>query len=215
MSRNKHCPRCAAELTVRHDGGRDRQACPDTDCGYFDYGVFSIGCSGVVVRREQDVDKVLIIQRGQEPFAGTWQLPGGYAEHDETLSLAVEREIEEEAGVVAQVRDVIGFRHMPGHPKGGVNNIYMIFRLDYQSGEPRADGEETAAAEFLSLAELDAMDGVQNITRWGIEQALSTPSGSGLSREPAGELRPGWQVFGLADVDQSMWTRKLIPGGRR
>lgn len=210
MSRNKFCPRCASQLTTRSDGGRDRPACPDTECGYFDYGVFTIGCSGVVVREEAGVKKILIIQRGQEPFAGTWQLPGGYAEHDETISLAVEREIMEESGVQAKVSDVVGFRHMPGHPKGGVNNIYMIFRLEYISGEPRADGDETAEAAFFTVEELAAMDGVQNITRWGIEHVLATPSGSGLSREPAGELRPGWQVFGLTDVDTALWSRKLI-----
>ena len=205
MPRNRFCPRCASELTTRADGGRDRLACPDAQCGYFDYGAFSIGCSGVVLREDAGVTKALIIQRGQEPFAGTWQLPGGYAEHDEPIATAVEREVDEEASVVATVRDVLGFRHMAGSPKGGVNNIYMIFRLDYVSGEPRGDGEETADARFFSLSEMNAMKGVQNITRWGIEQALATDVGSGLSREPAGELRPGWQVFGLTDVDANIW----------
>ncbi len=104
------------------------------------------------------------------------------------------------------MRDVIGFRHMSG---GAVNNIYMIFRLDYQSGEPQFDGEETAAAGFYSLDEMAQIEGVQNITRWGIEQALGTNPGSGLSREPAGELRPGWQVFGLTDIDAEVWQRPL------
>ena len=205
MAQNVFCPRCATPLASRLDGGRERPACPDLRCGYIDYGVFSLGCSGVVLREEAGVTKALLIQRGQEPFAGTWQLPGGYAEHDESLTLAVEREVLEEAGIVATVRDAIGFRHMSG---GAVNNVYMIFRLDYQSGEPMFDGEETADARFCSLQEMAEMQGVQNITRWGIEQALATTPGSGLSREPAGELRRGWQVFGLTDVDPGVWERR-------
>jgi ADP-ribose pyrophosphatase YjhB (NUDIX family) len=134
-----------------------------------------------------------------------WQLPGGYAEHDEPLALAVEREVFEESAITATVLDVIGFRHMAG---GTVNNLYMIFRLNYISGEPQFDGEETAAARFCSLAEMNEMTGVQNITRWGIEQALSTSPGTGLSRDKAGESRPGWQVFGLTDVDAEVWNQR-------
>lgn len=199
-----YCPRCATPLATRHDGGRDRIACPDTDCGYMFFGDFSIGCSGVVLREDQGRQKALLIQRGQEPFAGNWQLPGGYAEHDEPLSTAVEREVEEEAGIIATVRDVVGFRHMSG---GSVNNIYMIFRLDYVSGEPRFDGDETADAGFFSLDEMAAMEGVQGITRWGIQHALSSDPGSGLSHAPdgPGAERPGWLLFGLTDVDPSTW----------
>ncbi|MBT6275706.1 MAG: NUDIX domain-containing protein [Chromatiales bacterium] len=200
----KFCPRCATPLSVKNEGGRDRIACPDGQCGFTFFGDFSIGCSGVVLREEDGVNTALLVQRGQEPFAGMWQLPGGYAEHDEPLSLAVEREVHEESSIRASVRDVIGFRHMSG---GAVNNIYMIFRLDYIGGEPRFDGEETAGAGFFSLAEMEGMEGVQNISRWGIEQALVTTPDSGLSVAPngPGADRPGWSLFGLSEVDPSIW----------
>mgnify|MGYP001157249950 FL=1 len=159
----------------------------------------------MVLREQAGLIKALLVQRGQEPFAGMWQLPGGYAEHNEPLTLAVEREVFEESAITATVRDAIGFRHMAG---GIVNNLYMIFRLHYESGEPQFDGEETADARFCSLAEMNDMTGVQTITRWGIQQALSTSSGSGLSRDSASELRPGWQVFGLTDVDASVWKQR-------
>lgn len=206
MSRHMNfCPRCASPLTTRAEGGRDRIACPDSRCGFVFFGDFSIGCSGVVLREEGGVLKALLIQRGQEPFKGMWQLPGGYAEHDEPLSLAVEREIEEEAGVQARVVDVLGFRHMSG---GRVNNIYMIFRLEYLSGEPRFDGLETADAGFFSLAQMEQLEGVQGISRWGIEHALVTEPGAGLSisADGPGASRPGWQIFGLTDVDPAIWT---------
>ena len=204
MPKMNFCPRCASPLSTRHDGGRERIACPDKGCGYLFFGDFSIGCSGVVLREEGGVQKALLVQRGQEPFAGMWQLPGGYAEHDEPLSIAVQREVEEEAGVIAHVRDVVGFRHMSG---GAVNNIYMIFRLDYVEGEPRFDGDETADAGFFSLEEMAAMKGVQGISRWGIQHALTSTPGAGLT--PAlvapGAERPGWLLYGLTDVDPAAW----------
>ena len=130
-------------------------------------------------------------------------MPGGFAEHDEPLSLAVEREVYEEASVTAKVRDAIAFRHMHGRS----TNIYMIFRFDYVSGEPTRDGIETANAGFFSLTEMALMEGVQNISRWGIEQALVTPPDSGLSLDinAPGADRRGWELFSLTEIDPEVW----------
>ncbi len=202
-----YCPRCGAALITKHDGGRDRSACPADACGFIHFGDFSIGCAGVVLREDAGVLKALLVQRGQNPFAGSWQIPGGYAEHDELLSLAVEREVEEESGIIARINDLIAFRHsLAGSSGGPSTNVYMIFRLDYVEGEPRSDGDEIADAGFFSLDEMAGMEAVQGLSRWGIEQALVTKSGSGLS---AGrdEQRPGWQLFGLEDVDIGLLRR--------
>ena len=201
MARLTYCPRCARELTVRHDGGRDRQACPDAECGFIHFGDFSIGCSGVVLREEDGVARALLIQRGQPPYAGSWQLPGGYAEHDELLASAVEREVREEASVEARFRDVVGFRHMIVGPS---TNVYIVCRLDYVGGEPASDGDETAAAGFFTLAQMERMDGVQGISKWGIRHALASSPGTGLSLDVNGSDNR-WQMFGLTDVDPTHW----------
>ena len=201
MPRIAYCPRCGTGLTTRHDGGRDRQACPDRECGYVFFGDFSIGCAGVVLREEEGVMRALLIQRGQPPYAGSWQLPGGYAEHDELLTTAVEREVREEASVEARFRDVVGFRHMIVGPS---TNIYVVCRLDYVGGEPQSDGDETAAAGFYSLEQMESMPGVQGISRWGIRHALDSHAGSGLSIDENGSDNR-WQMFGLTDVDPRHW----------
>src|SRR5882672_11865315 len=43
--------------------------------------------------------KVLLIERGLEPFKGKWALPGGFVRVDETIDEAARRELAEEAGV--------------------------------------------------------------------------------------------------------------------
>jgi ADP-ribose pyrophosphatase YjhB (NUDIX family) len=203
----KYCPQCASELTMRHDGGRDREACPDESCGFIHFGNFSIGCAGVVLREELGVQRALLVQRGWEPFAGSWQLPGGYAEHDEPLSLAVEREVMEEAGITAKVNDVIAFRHSLGGSIGGPStNIYVVFRLDLIDGEPAYDDDEITGAGFFSLDEMSNMEAVQGLSRWAIEKALGTEDGSGLRPDSIGPGagRPGWQLFGLEHQDDHL-----------
>src|SRR5215831_6613901 len=43
--------------------------------------------------------KVLLIERGLEPFKGRWALPGGFVRVDETVDAAARRELAEEAGL--------------------------------------------------------------------------------------------------------------------
>src|SRR3954469_23548450 len=43
--------------------------------------------------------KVLLIQRGLQPFKGQWALPGGFVRIEETVDQAARRELEEEAGL--------------------------------------------------------------------------------------------------------------------
>lgn len=43
--------------------------------------------------------KVLLVERGLEPFLGSWALPGGFMKIDETIEQTARRELEEETGL--------------------------------------------------------------------------------------------------------------------
>ena len=49
---------------------------------------------------EKHSNKILLIQRGNDPFAGKWALPGGFIEMDELLVDSCKRELEEETKLI-------------------------------------------------------------------------------------------------------------------
>ncbi|MBK32652.1 MAG: NUDIX hydrolase [Chloroflexi bacterium] len=199
----KYCPRCAAYLEWRPEGGRDRPSCTAPDCKFVFFGESSIGCAGVVLRD----GKALLVQRGWEPFAGTWQLPGGYVEQDEVITEGVAREVMEEAGVTAKVNRAVAFRHSLGGTAGGPSaNVYIVFALDYVAGEPEWDGDEIANAGFYSLEEMSQIEGVQGLSRWAIELTLNSENDEGLLIQGDGPManRPGWSLFGLRADDPDL-----------
>ena len=148
--------------------------------------------------------KALLIQRGHNPGKGSWQIPGGYVEADETVADAVVRECFEEAGITAEVVDVLGFRHSVGGNGsigGPSTNIYVVFRLRPIAGEPAADGDETAAAGYFSLEEIEGMDRVQSLSRWAIQRALNSGAGFSTAYTAADPSRPGWTLYGVTLPD--------------
>ena len=57
----------------------------------------------IVITEETDA-KVLLIQRGDEPYKGCWAFPGGFMNMDETTEQCALRELEEETGL--KIKDV-------------------------------------------------------------------------------------------------------------
>ena len=130
-----------------------------------------IPCVGAIVLN--DADELLVIQRGQEPAAGCWTLPGGRIEPGESAEEAVVREVLEETGLVVTVIREVGSLSLPAPGVG----TYVI--RDFLCGlpapanlqAPRA-GDDAAAAQFMSLPELQTVattSGLLEILRsWGV-----------------------------------------------
>lgn len=127
----------------------------------------AIPCVGAVIA--DSLGRLLLIQRGHEPGAGLWSLPGGRVESGETDVAALVREIREECGL-----DVI-----PGELAGRVRRPAgdgAVFDIrDYRAtvtGGSLSPGDDAADARWVPAAELADLPLTSGLlaalTDWGV-----------------------------------------------
>ena len=102
---------------------------------------------------EEDL-KVMLIQRGVDPFKGMWALPGGFVRVDETLEAAARRELEEETGVRSVfLEQLYTFGEIDRDPRERVVSVayYALTNLLGHAVDARTDASNAA---WFALADL-------------------------------------------------------------
>lgn len=119
------------------------------------YEVPTLATDAVLIEDE----RILLIQRGKDPFEGGWALPGGFVEVGETIEDACVRELEEETGIAAEVEELIGVYSDPDRdPRGHVVSVpFVVRRTPQAEGVEPAGGDDAAKAAWFALDELPKM----------------------------------------------------------
>jgi len=101
---------------------------------------------------------MLLIQRGEEPFRGSWTLPGGYVEADEAPDVAVVREVFEETGLRTGVIGLIGLWHIAHGERHGAHYVFGL-ALDgpVEDLMEEGNGSEIQRAALLSPEEFEQL----------------------------------------------------------
>ncbi|MEM9207536.1 MAG: NUDIX hydrolase [Pseudomonadota bacterium] len=103
-------------------------------------------------------DKLLGIERGNEPFKGLWSFPGGTVEAGETVETAVLRELREETGIRAEVTGLGGYLDVITNADGHLKHhfVVLIFAGRHVSGEAIA-GDGVASVKWMEPDEFRAL----------------------------------------------------------
>jgi len=109
--------------------------------------------------------RLLLIQRGEPPFAGAWALPGGFVEESELVAAAAARELAEETGIEARGLTLLGVYSAPGRdPRGWTVSVAYVLEVEQELAAE--GGDDAAAARWFAVDQLPtlAFDHAQIVT---------------------------------------------------
>jgi len=119
----------------------------------YEYPRAALTVDAIVFVKELETTRVLLIERGKEPFFGKWALPGGFIEMDETLETACKRELEEETGLrvdsMQQFRTYDAIDRDPRH-----RTISVVFSTELNELAEVKGNDDAAQAKWFLLEEL-------------------------------------------------------------
>jgi 8-oxo-dGTP diphosphatase len=101
-----------------------------------------------------DAIKLLLINRGHEPFKGLWAIPGGFIGMDEELEDAVARELQEETGISGvHLEQMHTFGACGRDPRG--RQITVAYMGIIKEGLDRVKaGDDAALAQWFDINNL-------------------------------------------------------------
>jgi 8-oxo-dGTP diphosphatase len=132
-----------------------------------------------------DGGRVLLVERGNEPLAGCWSLPGGAVEAGERLEDALIREVFEETGlrVTINIIATVFERIMPDAAgKCEYHYVLIDFYCAVEGGELRA-GDDSRRVDWFDIDSLDSLR-MTDGTREVIEACCTHPATYSLVTRP-------------------------------
>ena len=120
----------------------------------YDYPHPAVTVDVAIFTIQDDDFKVLLIERGIEPFEGMWALPGGFVGIDESLRRAAWRELKEETGVSAAfLEQLSAFGHPDRDPRERVITVayYALIPSERLKLKASTDARE---ARLFSMSDL-------------------------------------------------------------
>lgn len=148
IGRFKELQHIAAEIMADQTGAdaEEVKVVFDAQSGY---ATPKLDIRGVVFKD----NKILLVRELMD--GGAWTIPGGWVDINEPPSLAVERELREEAGVIVKAKRLLALydRNLHGHPPYPFH-AYKIFIQCDLIAEATPDPLETSDPTYFSLSEL-------------------------------------------------------------
>lgn len=174
----------------------------------------------VIYGFDGDKLKILLIERGIEPFKGLWALPGGFMKIDETIEEAARRELHEETGLqnvfMTQFRTFSAVRRDPRERVVTVAFIALVRPSDYRL----VAGDDASNAlwfdeDSLPPMAFDHADIIREAREFLAEVLRLKPIAFELLNRvfSLGELQRVYEVINRTSYDRRNFQRKALQSG--
>lgn len=125
---------------------------------------FYVGIKGVVVDSESN--KALLLLKEADPDGKSyWDLPGGRIDDNETIQDTLKRELKEEVNLDEQdikVGQILNAFRLPRPLRDGLGLMLIYYKVETNSSEKIALSSEHIDHIWVSIDELDEIDGKNN-----------------------------------------------------
>ena len=143
MEVKRFCSYCGQRLIEKSFEKRVHWYCPKCDRIHYENPLPAV--AALVLNQK---NQLLLVKRSVEPAKGTWCLPGGFIEIDESIEEAVLRELEEETGLKGEIRGLVDFFSQRNRHYGAI--LIFGYRAKILGGELKA-GDDAQEAGFFDL----------------------------------------------------------------
>ncbi len=137
----KFCSACGGRLAVVREEGRTRRRC--RRCGFTVYGNPVPTAVALIMRG----GRVLLTRRARPPYAGTWDVPGGFLEAGEHPEACLRRELREELGMRVRQARLLDFALDRYGPKG-FPLLTLVYRVTPAPGR-LTPGDDVSEARWF------------------------------------------------------------------
>ncbi|MEM9539580.1 MAG: NUDIX domain-containing protein [Cyanobacteria bacterium P01_E01_bin.42] len=166
---------------------------------------------------EQQILKVLLIQRNLPPFKGQWALPGGFVRIHETLEEAALRELGEETGVRnIFLEQLYTFGAIDRDPRDRVITVtyYGLVNLEEYQLEATTDADDAAwfAIDRLPLLAFDHQTIFQTALKRLKGKLRYEPIGFELlpKKFPLSQLQKLYEIVLGQELDKRNFRKKIL-----
>lgn len=173
----------------------------------------------ILTLQENDL-RVLLIQRGNVPYAGMWALPGGFVHMDESLHETARRELAEETGLQGEdiyLEQLYSFGDPQRDPRTRVITIAYFALVPADVSRRLHAGTDAAAVRWFSVYQLPALAfDHARIVDMALRRVRSkldwTPIAFRLLPEQftMSQLRNAYQIILNRELDKQNFSKKML-----
>lgn len=163
LDKFKYCPKCGST----HFEIKNERAKQCADCEFEYYFNSSAATVAVIENRE---GQILVARRGKEPSFGTYDLPGGFVDFNETAEEAMAREVLEETGLrVPSLEYLFSIPNKYIYSDFEVQTLDMFFNCKVEDFRGMKAKDDVAELFFIDKNKLNYEDFGLHSIRQGIK----------------------------------------------
>lgn len=145
----KFCPKCGSSHFVENNFKSKR--CET--CGFVYYFNPSSSTIAIIINSN---DELLVATRAHDPAKGTFDLPGGFVDMNETGEEAVIREVKEETGLhVSQAKYMFSIPNTYVYSGFEVHTLDLVYLCKVDDTRNIKAEDDVASLQFIKISELN------------------------------------------------------------